>query len=160
MVEQRIALGFYASGPVNTDSFHSLYSKRYHVVLVVSVKHPLASRSSVCLEDLQNETVIMTNGRVYSNLVAQWCSRGKISSVMLLNPFETALIHDLCRTGRMVGFHIAPTDMHPDLVGIPIDEFENEYWDIHFIINKSAHLNEAAKEFIAYTGERLFPNNV
>lgn len=160
MEEQQIAMGFYSGPAVSAEVFDSIGFIRYPIVVITGVKHPLASRPSVRLEDLRNETVIMTNDRRYTSFIAKVRSRGKITSVMLLTPFEITLAYDLCATGRMVGIHAGPIDRYPDLVCIPVEGLEDEYWDIHLVVNKSACLNDAAKAFIAYAKEQLFPDGV
>jgi DNA-binding transcriptional LysR family regulator len=149
-----IALGF-CNSPVNTKFFEILHSWKLRLMIIVGERHPLANRSSVKLEDLQGETLILLNNRRHPQpVLMDLCKRAGITRYAYLGISDNRLYRELCSTNRFVSLWSGPVN-EPGLIGIEVDEFKDIYTEFNFIRNKSIWLGDTAAAFIAWTEERF-----
>jgi DNA-binding transcriptional LysR family regulator len=153
MLEHSIQNGF-SPGPINTNFFYPVYSDSRKVKLIVGKDHHLAGRTSVKLQELNSETIIMMNSRMYPSSVLQdLCAQAGIKPAIVL-PDPDDLVFELCSTNRMVGFWTYSADVPPELLCIDIEDIDLD-WKLYLIVNKYAHFNDALQKFIPYAQEQL-----
>jgi DNA-binding transcriptional LysR family regulator len=156
MLEHNIHVGLIGE-PVDTALFDSFVWHKDSVYLVAGKDHPLAKRSSVKIEELKSETVIIYNDDTYpQNVLAGLCAQHGIIPSFYLEGFETDLFHELCSSNRILAFWEGPMDHFHGLVKIEIEDIKLE-WSAHFVIQKNVYLNDAEKNFIAYAKNILAP---
>jgi DNA-binding transcriptional LysR family regulator len=156
MLEHDIHIGL-ISGPVDSALFDSFVWHKDSTYLVVGKNHPLADRSSVKLEELKNESIIVYNDDTYpQNILAGLCAQHGIIPAFYLEGFETGLFHELCLSNRIIAFWEGPMGHFPGLVRIEIEDIKLE-WSACLIVQKNVYLNDAEKYFIEYAKNNLPP---
>ncbi|MDR1905099.1 MAG: LysR family transcriptional regulator [Treponema sp.] len=154
MVKHKIPLGF-SSAPIDINVFDSVYCKRDKLVLIAGKEHRLARRSSVRLKELREESVAFLNTRMYPfSIIADIFAQHGIKPAMYLDGSEVSFLYELCGTNRIVGFWGGPIRQFPELVSVPIEDMDL-YFEFHLVVNKNIYINDAAKQFIAYTKKHL-----
>jgi DNA-binding transcriptional LysR family regulator len=169
VLDYKIQLGF-SPGPIDLNSFDSLWAERRKIFIVTGKGHPLAKHASIKLKDLQHETVIILHKQTTpESLILEKCVQNGIRPSIYLGSGEDGFICELCETNRIVSFFAGPMEKYPGLARIEIEDFDL-YWEFHLVINKHVYLDEGAKIFIDYAlatlGEEplnqkiawLFPN--
>jgi DNA-binding transcriptional LysR family regulator len=148
--DRKLQLGL-SPAPVDSNRFESRFCKRSKIDLIVGKGHRLSGRSSVKMQELKNEEVIIPNNNKY---LIDICNRNKVGSIIHLKASETSLIYELCNTNRIVGFWADSIYRFPGLAHIQVEDIDL-YREYHLIVNKYVNLSDAAEQFIAYAEREL-----
>jgi DNA-binding transcriptional LysR family regulator len=158
MLKRGIPLGFCAS-PLNTRFFEILYSEKGRAFAIIGKEHPLASRSSIKLEELRNESVIVLDTLVHPQpVIRTLCEKAGVIPSVFIGVSDTKLYQELCVTNRFVYIGLNPINIS-GIVSVPVEEFENVYYEFNLIHNRDMYLSEAAEIFVSWTKERFKGEN-
>ncbi|MDY0394383.1 LysR family transcriptional regulator [Virgibacillus halophilus] len=133
-----------------------------YLCLVVPATHPMASRESVKLTELENEKFIMfTQDFALRNiLVAALKDAGMkpriVSETSQLDFIEEMIAADLGITLLPESVAAQLTD---EVVSIDIEQ-PRVAWNLAFIWKKDAHLSQIARAFIQFTHEKLLERKI
>ena len=145
IVEQKFQLGL-SPEPIDNVHFESKANKKRKIALIAGKKHRFADCSSIKMNELKGEEVIILNNNKY---LWDICTRNGVRSVIHLKASETSLIYDLCSTNRIVCFWASSIYRFPGLAHIQVEDVDL-YREYHLLVNKHAYISGAAKQFIAY----------
>ncbi len=142
------------------EKFHSVCIGRDHFVAVVDPNHPLAEKSSVTLEDLGPEPLVMYNTDSVQNdsIHSRFRNLGITPNVQIY----TSQIHtmkSMIHNNTCAGFFYASLlQDHPDLVGIPIVPAIEQ--KVGLIWRKGKYTKESTQAFLAFVRDYpLFPED-
>jgi DNA-binding transcriptional LysR family regulator len=154
ILENKDHVGF-ATLPIDFTLFDSIWSQRLKVSLMVGEDHPLARRTSIKFQELKNETLITLNSQSAPRIIVEkTCAQYGFKPKILLAGIENKLMHELCRTNRVVSLFMTPFDKLPGIKKVEIEDLEL-YWEFHLLVNKHAHLSAAVQTFIQYAKTAL-----
>lgn len=138
-------------GPVDTNIFDAELLKRHIPHANISVAHPLSERSSLTLEDLDQENVITVNEnfQMYHNFLNA-CRVRNVAPNIVHTTGEIFITYKMSSLNKGIGISVdfvSDDIKFSNVKSIPIldDAFT---WDVMIIRKKNTALHWAAKEFI------------
>ena len=150
IIEHKLQLGL-CPEPIDTNNFESIVNKKSKIALITGKKHRFSMFSSIKMQELKEEEVIIPNNNKY---LLDLCTNIGVKSVIHLKASETSLIYDLCNTNRIVSFWASSIYRFPGLAHIQIEDID-VYRAYHLIVNKHTYVSGAVEEFITYTKEEF-----
>lgn len=140
------------------EKFHSIRIGRDHFVAVVDPSHPLAQKSSITLEELGQEPLVMYNtDSVQNDSILSRFQKLGISPNVLIYTSQIYTIKNMVHNNTCVSFFYASLlQDHPDLVGIPITPVIEQ--KVGLIWRKGKYTKESTQAFLSFVRDYpLFP---
>jgi DNA-binding transcriptional LysR family regulator len=150
IAEHKLQVGL-SPAPVDSSRFKSRFYKKSKIGLIAGKKHRLSGRSSIRMQELKDEEVIILNNNKY---LVDMCAVNGIRSIIHLKASEISLIYELCSTNRIVAFWADSIYRFPGLAHIEVEDIE-VYREYHLIVNRLVYISDAAEQFIAYAEQEL-----
>lgn len=124
-------------------------------VACIPENHPLASRSSLRLDDLQNtDMILLKDGSFLRHYLLQKCKDASITPNIVLESNQVETIKGLIANGIGIGFLLDFNVQNtPGIKMLPIDDIPP--FDIGLAWKKDRYVSKAAQAFIDYCNETL-----
>lgn len=140
------------------EKFHSLCIGRDHFVAVVDPNHPLAEKSSITLEELGREPLVMYNTDSVQNdsIHGRFRKLGITPNVQIYTS-QIYTMKSMIHNNTCAGFFYASLlQDHPDLIGIPIVPAIEQ--KVGLIWRKGKYTKESTQAFLNFVRDYpLFP---
>lgn len=140
------------------EKFQSVCIGRDHFVIVVDPAHPLAGLSSVTLEDLANEPLVMYNtDSVQNTSILRRFSQLGIHPNILIYTSQIYTMKGMIHNNTCASFFYASLlQDHPDLVGVPIEPRIEQ--KVGLIWRKGKYTPRSIQSFVSFVQDYpLFP---
>jgi LysR family transcriptional activator of glutamate synthase operon len=142
-------LAFIRNNYLDSDQYHMLEINRDNFVIALSLKHPLAARTSISLPELANENFIMFDkGTVVHELAVDACHKAGFEPRIFYASLRVESILGLVASQAGVALimdKVFQYHKHPDVTAIPLAEaLESK---IVLVYPKDKKLSAPAKSF-------------
>ena len=139
-----------APGPLDANTYHLDYLFTHHYVLVMNEQHPLASKETISLEDLQTPPIVIKGKNIpISNLHTNYFLSNGVEPDVVLEVTDYHVIHQMAKQNHALDMTLDYLAKQDNTNGIVVRPFSESTFvkSMYLVQRKNIHTNNETELF-------------